>query len=70
MYCKYYTIHLQRLQRYYFLRLLYGNFASYKYDGNGYKEEKGAGKINLFKTAKYYTAGACRPRGSITRYHR
>ena len=35
MYCKYCTIHLQRLQRHYFLRLLYGNFAADKYNKNG-----------------------------------
>lgn len=43
MYCKYCTIHLQRLQRYYFLRLLYGNFAADKYNKNGQKAEKRAG---------------------------
>ena len=43
MYCKYCTIHLQRLQRHYFLRLLYGNFAADKYNKNGQKAEKRAG---------------------------
>lgn len=43
VYCKYYTIHLQRLQSHYFLHLLYGNFAADKYNKNGQKAEKGTG---------------------------
>lgn len=49
MYCKYCTIHLQRLQRHYFLRLLYGNFAADKYNKNGHKEEERIGEAHLFK---------------------
>lgn len=49
MYCKYYTMNLQRLQRHYFLRLLYGNFATDKYNKNGHKEEEGIGEAHLFK---------------------
>ena len=30
-------MNLQRLQRHYFLRLLYGNFATDKYNKNGHK---------------------------------
>lgn len=51
MYCKYCTIHLQRLQGDYFLRLLYGNFALKKGRRNGHKEEERIGKAHLFERA-------------------
>lgn len=45
MYCKYCTIHLKRLQRHYFLRLLYGNFASDKYNKMDIKKKKELAKL-------------------------